>query len=557
MNLTDKEILELTALANAVVDETLTDAQRARLSEWLGGSEEARRFYVRYVGMSASLFTYASEMQSEAPDALPAKVIRPSAWWWATGSLAAAACVVLGLWVGVFSQRDKAGEKLLADQEREETVARISGTKDCRWKGGAWQPGDDLRRGQQLELASGFAEITFDSGAQVTLEGPASFDLNSAWDAVLRRGTLKASVPTEAIGFRIANAAVEVVDLGTEFSMVADKSGATEVFVLKGAVEAAMRDASGREHEAITLNEKQARRFAKSGVSEVADKEKKFARFNKKVSLDRMVRPANYVHWSFDEVSGAIVGAQVLGMASGSFDARLNGPADTALTTARTDGRWGRALKFDGQLSAKAPLPGISRRTAHTVSFWVKLPDAPVAEAGTMVSWSLAGGPERVLDISVGGTTSPGVPGALRTRIGRKFVVGATSLRDGKWHHVAVVVSPAPKSEAAFQLKQYVDGKLEAVSKKMGGNRWPSAAPGTTGNGDAAGEFVWLGQRAGSSELAKERFHGDLDELFIADRALTPPEIRHLMKLNKPAQSDVQVAEIFGIDAAEKGVAAR
>jgi hypothetical protein len=91
----------------------------------------------------------------------------------------------------------------------------------------------------------------------------------------------------------------------------------------------------------------------------------------------------------------------------------------------------------------------------------------------------------------------------------------------------------------------------------MGGNRWPSAAPGTTGNGDVAGEFVWLGQRAGSSESAKERFHGDLDELFIADRALTPPEIRHLMKLNKLAQSDVQVADAIVIEAAEKGVAAR
>ena len=116
MNLTDHEILELTTLCNAAVDGTLNDAQRARLAQRLSDSEEARRFYVRYAGMSASLFTYASEMQSEAPDMAHAKVIRPAAWWWAAGALAAAACVVFGLWLGVFSQRDGAGENLLANR---------------------------------------------------------------------------------------------------------------------------------------------------------------------------------------------------------------------------------------------------------------------------------------------------------------------------------------------------------------------------------------------------------------------------------------------------------
>ena len=48
---------------------------------------------------------------------------------------------------------------------------------------------------------------------------------------------LKASVPSEAVGFRISTPAVEVVDLGTEFTMLAEPAGtAAEVRVLKGEV---------------------------------------------------------------------------------------------------------------------------------------------------------------------------------------------------------------------------------------------------------------------------------------------------------------------------------
>ena len=46
MNLSDKEILELSALCNALVDGTLTETQKVRLSDWLVASEAARRYYI-------------------------------------------------------------------------------------------------------------------------------------------------------------------------------------------------------------------------------------------------------------------------------------------------------------------------------------------------------------------------------------------------------------------------------------------------------------------------------------------------------------------------------
>ena len=71
-------------------------------------------------------------------------------------------------------------------------------------------------------------------------------------------------MPPQAIGFRVLNRAVEVVDLGTEFSMVADGADAAEVFVLEGEVEAMPR---GPESETLLLKTNESRRFARASVT--------------------------------------------------------------------------------------------------------------------------------------------------------------------------------------------------------------------------------------------------------------------------------------------------
>src|SRR5436305_1607013 len=64
MNLSDKDILELNELCNALVDGTISDKQKLVLGHWLATSLEAREFYVRVLGLSASLYSYSSEMQT-------------------------------------------------------------------------------------------------------------------------------------------------------------------------------------------------------------------------------------------------------------------------------------------------------------------------------------------------------------------------------------------------------------------------------------------------------------------------------------------------------------
>ncbi len=538
MNLSDQEILELDQLCSALVDGTLTKAQRSRLTEWLAASEPAREYYVRAMALSASLCSYASEMQVEAPDTPPpAKVVPLGVGSW-LGALAAAACVVFAF---LFFWQRPARNSAAAAPQADEYVARLTGAKDCRWAGAApaMRPGNYLRKGQSLDLAAGFAEITFDSGAQVVLEGPASLDLNSAWDATLRRGLLKANVPVEAMGFRISNPSVEVVDLGTVFTMIADGTGAADVLVLKGMVETSSRDSAGQ--RTIVLHENQSRHFGRAGVSQVRDPEQKFARVSQPVHLDRLAPLTKYVHWSFDESGGEVLEADAFGEPLSAFNARLGAVSEPVLRSIRTEGRWQRALRFNGHLFAKAPFPGISGDSSHTVVFWVKVPEnAQLSTAYAMVAWSANSRKLGSHPVHIGWNRNPteGPVGVLRTDYGGGFALGATPLRDGRWHHIAVVFVPGGNEETPVEVKQYVDGRFEGEGK-------PSP-PGTEvserlrgQNASTIGDTVWLGCRVGLNGPRRDRFLGEMDELAIADHALAPQQIVQLLKANRPLQSDL------------------
>jgi hypothetical protein len=424
--------------------------------------------------------------------------------------------LMLGLWFGQHAARNSGDGVASLDGEMsdmDDVVAHLSASQNGKWKGAAFGAGEELHRGQQLQLVSGLVEVAFDSGAVVTLEGPASLQLTSAWEAVLHRGTLKAQVPKEAIGFRVSNPAVEVVDLGTEFSMVADDTGATEVFVLKGSVETR----AGDESQPLVLREREARRFAKGKrTSEVADHELKWGRLARLAALESTPRPLHFLHCSFDvdpagnPLSGEPWSRDPAG--SGADESVVAGPVGQAFQMS--------ALSH-GALHLSSELRGAP---VQTVAFWLKVPQgASPSESGPIVSWSRAGnGPARVA-IGWNGLPSQGPAGALRTSLGRNAVVGETSVRDEQWHHVAVILTPARRNPEKVQVRQYIDGRFDGISTRrpLKRVRPPETAP---------DDLLWLGR---ASAETTESFHGAIDELYLIDRALSPQEIHRLMEKNE------------------------
>jgi hypothetical protein len=109
----------------------------------------------------------------------------------------------------------------------------------------------------------------------------------------------------------------------------------------------------------------------------------------------------------------------------------------------------------------------------------------------------------------------------MQTRQGA--AIGTTSLRDGKWHHVAAIFSTPTKKANKPHTKLYVDGRLESFSLKPGAHRGPGGMPASLAG------TLWLGGQPGSSTGVMMA----LDELLLVDRPLSSPEIRHLMQTNQ------------------------
>lgn len=525
-SLTDPERIELTALCAALADGHLSAADKIRFNSLLRTGDEARQFYLRHAALSASLFSYAAEMQSEAPvpKAAPKKWYTTPHFWVAAAAMVALASLVL--WQGAEDGTDSPLAASASASAEPDTVALMSGTKDCVWSGPAMTAGAALKAGQKLQLTKGVAEITFDSGAQVTLDGPASFIVSSAWDASFESGALRANVPAEAAGFRVTSPSVEVVDQGAEFSMIADASSA-EVLVLKGAVEAASRRSDVRP---VVLRARESRRFAPEGSSAVGDPDRKFARLNRVLKLDRSESKGGYTHWAFDASEGSLMTAEVKGRKKNTVHTRMVADEKAEAAATLTEGRYGKGLGFDGRLFAKATVPGLATPgEARTIAFWARVSeDAPLTGASaSMLGWGAKNRRSDGPRVSIGWNKHPaqGPVGALRTDLGMGQALGSTNLRDGRWHHIAVVLIPMPNGR--MQAKQYLDGRLEGS-----GFRPPPRHPLLESE---ASDTLWLGR--GPGDRPREAlFTGALDELFIVDRPLSPSEIVRLMRENQPPE---------------------
>ena len=114
-------------------------------------------------------------------------------------------------------------------------------------RGAVWETprseGDRLAAGF-LKLAAGTAELHFDKGTIARLTGPAVLELRSADEVFLERGSVTARVPPPAVGFCVATPLSRIVDLGTEFDVVVEDSGATQTLVRQGRV--SLRPQAGR-----------------------------------------------------------------------------------------------------------------------------------------------------------------------------------------------------------------------------------------------------------------------------------------------------------------------
>ncbi len=112
-------------------------------------------------------------------------------------------------------------------------------------------------------LEAGFVRVRLNDGAEVLIQGPAHFQLQTNNSIGLDTGKLVAEVPPSATGFTINTPDARIVDIGTEFGVTAERetgrgSASTRLQVYQGEVRAAAKTNGAVVGEFMPLFEEQA-----------------------------------------------------------------------------------------------------------------------------------------------------------------------------------------------------------------------------------------------------------------------------------------------------------
>ena len=116
-------------------------------------------------------------------------------------------------------------------------LALISQTVDAVWSNVT--DADDLKQlsaGKLLKLESGLAQVQYQNGVLVNLQGPCSFVISGPNRGLLMEGTVSALVENGEPGFAILTPIGKVTDLGTEFGVRVKENHDVEVQTFQGLV---------------------------------------------------------------------------------------------------------------------------------------------------------------------------------------------------------------------------------------------------------------------------------------------------------------------------------
>lgn len=225
---------KLQELASAAMDGTANEGQLIELTELLRESPEARDEYLAIADLHATLTTEIAATQStlESSTAEPVAMHRRNRILIAAVAALAASLLLA---VGWFAANDS--------DVTPNSFATIAQATQAVWESDPMRI-DDRIGTITMRLKSGLVRIEFDSGVEVSLEGPAVFKLVDVGKTELTSGILTATVPPGAEGFTVNTPSAQVIDLGTSFGIDLSNDGFSNVSVFDGEVEVATRNAT-------------------------------------------------------------------------------------------------------------------------------------------------------------------------------------------------------------------------------------------------------------------------------------------------------------------------
>ena len=261
MRLSDQEILEFDELMDALIEETISDEQKQTLQNWLCESKAARRRYIKFMDMNASLQHYAAEFQGAVPDDDPEdpESAAPTNSAMDLGILKPILLIAATLAIGFIifnilpnlqqkekenvSANENEGTKIIPDPSTPTIPTAAPVAQLTQAWGLQWENQDDSKKinteltSGRMAITEGYAQIEFFEGTTIILEGPADIELLSSNSIRCRHGQLRAMIPEQSNGFKVITDKFEILDLGTEFGINKDEKGETEIAVFEGKIQ--------------------------------------------------------------------------------------------------------------------------------------------------------------------------------------------------------------------------------------------------------------------------------------------------------------------------------
>jgi hypothetical protein len=253
MSTAEARLEELYALLDDLCDGSLSAERAARLDGMLRSDPAMRREYRCYLEVHAGLGLIAGHSSHTAPAenrlSAPEVSLLPTRYLGLSLSYAFAVLLlgvgVLAAWTwrasgerGVVSLAEN-NPPTAGDADPSPIIAKVTKLVATDWHG-PMAIGAGVGSNRCVALMKGLVELTYNSGATVTLEGPALFDVDSPDSGRLYRGKATVCTPKAADRplFCVRSRTAVVTERGNcQFGMEVDRSQASHVYVFRGNVE--------------------------------------------------------------------------------------------------------------------------------------------------------------------------------------------------------------------------------------------------------------------------------------------------------------------------------
>jgi ferric-dicitrate binding protein FerR (iron transport regulator) len=415
------------------------------------------------------------------------------------------------------------------EQNRLATVVAVI---DTQWEETPLPAGTTLTRAS-YHLVSGLARIDFSEGSHVIVQGPATFTIDRK-HLELTSGQAVVSCPTKSSRSLVVETDdARIVDLGTEYGVIANPGGSSRLQVFQGSVSITAKAnrtqrvllAGESWHAPLTTGPALAASFVREGDFELIQRSQqsgpdaRWAGTLRNLSAD----PALVFCSDFNPLW------------DGHSVSNLARPGEAWLTAIDpkvplefVPGRLGKdqaIYVYRLHQGVRANIPGLFR--SLTLASWIKLDPEPTGSerhrgivmhdgwgASGDVHWQIKRHGIRLTIFDRGDDEDP------------RYAADAPALFDGGWHQCVSVIDTDPQGTGS--VSHYLDGK-QIYSRSI-----PRSIPLLTLGNCCVGNWV-----PSANNLADDRtLGGKLDDLQIWSRPLNADEVAALFASGAPGGGD-------------------